>query len=65
MFDEAVSLIGAKKSECIMIGDNIETDIKGAINAGIDVVFFNPEGIPHELEVTYEIFHLNDLKSIL
>ena len=65
MFDEAISLIAAQKNECIMIGDNIDTDIKGAINAGIDVVFFNPEKIPHTLEVTFEIYDLNDLKAIL
>lgn len=29
---------GRNNNECIMIGDNLEIDIKGAINAGIDVI---------------------------
>lgn len=32
-----------KKEECIMIGDNIEVDIKGAINAGIKPILISKE----------------------
>ena len=28
--------------ECIMIGDNLERDIKGALNAGLNAVYYNP-----------------------
>jgi putative hydrolase of the HAD superfamily len=65
MFEKAVEWIGTDKKSCVMIGDNIETDIKGAINASLDVIFFNPDNIPHELPVTYEINKLLKLKSIL
>ena len=30
-------------SECIMIGDNIEVDIKGAINAGLDAILIDSD----------------------
>lgn len=30
-----------EKSECIMIGDSLKTDIKGAINAGIKAIYLN------------------------
>jgi putative hydrolase of the HAD superfamily len=48
-----------------MIGDNLEADIIGAQNAGIDQVFFNPEKRPHPLKVTFEISCLSELRQIL
>lgn len=65
MFNKAIEWIGGDKNEFLMIGDNIDTDIQGALNAEIDVVYFNPESIPHELEVTYEVSSLNEIMSIL
>jgi putative hydrolase of the HAD superfamily len=50
---------------CLMIGDNLEADIIGAQNAGIDQVFFNPEKRPHPLKVTYEISCLSELQQLL
>ena len=41
-FEYAIKSVHAHKSECLMIGDDPEADIKGAANAGIDQVFFNP-----------------------
>src|SRR5690242_18849878 len=32
---------GANAEESVMIGDNIDADIKGAMNAGLDTVFVN------------------------
>ena len=65
MFNKAVEMIGVDKKSCLMIGDNLETDIKGALNASLDVIFFNPDQLKHDLPVTYEIQKLLDLKSIL
>jgi FMN phosphatase YigB (HAD superfamily) len=31
-------------SECVMIGDNLETDVKGAINAGLHAIHYNKKG---------------------
>lgn len=65
MFNKAVEMIGVDKKSCLMIGDNLETDIKGALNADLDVVFFNPDNLEHDLPVTFEIRKLLDLKAIL
>lgn len=65
MFNKAVEMIGVDKKSCLMIGDNLETDIKGALNADLDVVFFNPDNLEHDLPVTFEIRKLIDLKTIL
>lgn len=32
-----------KPSECVMIGDNLELDIKGAQNCGINTIWINPK----------------------
>ena len=55
----------AKPSESIMIGDDLEVDIIGANNVGIDQVFFNPNKISHNENVTFEINDLIELKNIL
>jgi len=65
MFEKAIEWLGADPEECIMIGDNPVTDIQGAINASLDVIYFNPGNLPHSLPVTYEIRSLIELKNIL
>ena len=65
MFNKAVKMIGVDKKDCLMIGDNLETDIKGALNADLDVVFFNPDNLKNDLPVTFEIRKLIDMKAIL
>lgn len=41
IFDHALKVANAKPHESIMIGDNYEADILGAMNVGYDVIFFN------------------------
>jgi len=52
-------------SDSIIIGDDLVVDIVGGRDVGLDQVFFNPEGIKHEEEVTFEIKCLTELKEIL
>ena len=65
IFEYAITSVNAKKSVCLMVGDDIHNDIQGARNAGIDQVFFNPERTEVSLQPTYEIHNLLELKSIL
>lgn len=65
IFEYMLEKVKARDEDCIMIGDNLETDIKGARNAGIDSVFFNPLGIKHKEKITYEITCLSELKEFL
>jgi putative hydrolase of the HAD superfamily len=65
MFLFALSKANCKPEQAIMIGDDLQADILGAQNAGIDQVFFNPNKKTHELNVTFEISKLEELKSIL
>lgn len=65
IFEHTLERIGASREECIMIGDNLRTDIRGASNAAIDHVFFNPSGVNHQDNPTHEISSLLELKEIL
>ena len=47
-----------------MIGDSIEVDIKGAINAGIDQVYVNHLGEICAIKPTYTVYSLKELQSI-
>ncbi len=65
VFNYAMKYSGAKPEKSLMIGDDLQTDIEGAKNAGIDTVFFNPSKIKHDSTPDYEIFCLTDLMRIL
>ena len=64
LFDYAIKAAGADIETSIMIGDAIDVDILGAINVGMDTVYYNPHKKPHERKPTYEIIHLEELMKI-
>lgn len=64
IFEYALNATNAKPEESIMIGDAIDIDILGAINAGWDTVYYNPMKLPHNRRPTYEIVHLEELMNI-
>jgi putative hydrolase of the HAD superfamily len=65
IFDYALKLSGSALQESIMIGDNLEADIQGALNAGWDCVYVNHiNAVCDTLKPTYTVTHLNQLESI-
>ena len=64
IFEYALALAKAKKEESIMIGDSLEADIQGALDFGIDAVFFNDKKSKTENSIT-QINHLLELKKLL
>lgn len=64
IFEFALQKTGAEKKESIMIGDNLDADIKGAMNAGLDTVFVNHLHMKTDIEPTYIIYHLQELEKI-
>jgi len=64
IFEYAFHKANALPAESIMIGDTLDVDIRGAMNAGIDQVFVNHHGITTEMQPTYTINSLKELKSI-
>ncbi len=68
IFDFAFNKTGATPEESIMIGDTMEVDILGAMNAGIDQMHVNhlsdkPESINGKLP-THTVFSLKELEGI-
>lgn len=68
--DEAIFLLALKKasahaSESLMIGDDYDVDMLGAKNVGMDQVLFDPFSKATQVECTFVISDLLELKGIL
>lgn len=64
IFDFALRRAKAKHHESIMIGDCLESDIQGAMNAGIDQVYMNHNNLPCPLKPTYTVYSIQELETI-
>jgi len=65
IFEHALNLAGAVIDESIMIGDSIEADIRGALNFGMDAVYFNPMHLTKPDDVPVQINNLKELMGLL
>jgi putative hydrolase of the HAD superfamily len=64
IFEYALRRTGASPGESIMLGDSLEVDIRGAMNAGIDQVYVNHLRLEPALRPTYTIHSLKELETI-
>lgn len=64
IFDYAFKRTGALPAESIMIGDSIEADIQGGVNAGIDQVYVNHLRRESLVRPTYTVYSLKELEDI-
>ena len=67
-FDYVFKKLGiTDKSEVLVIGDSLTSDIKGGLNAGIDTCWFNPGHSPNNsgIPVSYEIDDIGKLADIV
>jgi putative hydrolase of the HAD superfamily len=64
IFEFALRQTGARKEESIMLGDNLDADIGGAMKFGMDTVFVNHIGEKTDLKPTYIVYHLKELEEI-
>jgi putative hydrolase of the HAD superfamily len=64
IFNYALNLAKAKKENSIMIGDCIEADVQGALDAGLDAVFFNENNVSVANTIK-QVNHLLELKKYL
>lgn len=64
-FDYALKVSGARRETTLMIGDNLNTDIVGAHNAGLDTILFNRWGVEPSDVPTHTVTRLLDIKTIL
>lgn len=64
IFEYAFQKANALPEQSIMIGDSMEADIQGAINAGIDQVYVNHLNIAASIQPTYTVYSLKELENI-
>jgi putative hydrolase of the HAD superfamily len=64
IFEYAFQKTNAVPQQSIMIGDSIEVDIQGAINAGIDQIYVNHLHVAPAIEPTYTVYSLKELENI-
>jgi FMN phosphatase YigB (HAD superfamily) len=65
-FEKILEDLHATKEECLMIGDSLSSDVKGANAVGIDCVWLNQRGTPLPEGVSaVQISSLAELKNLL
>ncbi|MBB1192244.1 noncanonical pyrimidine nucleotidase, YjjG family [Flavobacterium sp. SOK18b] len=64
IFNYALARANAAVTSSIMIGDSYEADVQGALNAGLDAIFFNENSMEVDGNVK-QINHLLQLKNFL
>ena len=65
IFKYAMHLVQANVEDCLMIGDDISTDIKGAAGVGMDQIWTNFTKDKSNFNPTYEVNSLLEIKDIL
>ena len=63
-FQAVLEKLSVKPAECIVIGDNFQTDIQGAKNANIDAIFYQRDAleltnISSDIHVVNKLLHIN------
>lgn len=64
IFEHALNLASTNSNSSVMIGDNWEADIQGALNVGIDAICFNIHGTKLDKHIK-QITNLLELKAYL
>jgi putative hydrolase of the HAD superfamily len=67
-FDYALKMSGASRETTLMIGDNLQSDILGALNSHLDAMLFNRWQVPpkeYPQNLTFVVDHLYDIMTIL
>lgn len=64
IFEYALKNGNAQKEGSIMIGDNIDADVRGAQNVGLDAIFFNAIGAPKPEDINHMIVDLKQLQEL-
>lgn len=64
-FDYALKQTGAQRESTLMLGDNLQTDILGALSSGIDAMLFNRWNVDIKNCPQVPSFIVNNLKEIM
>lgn len=64
-FGYALAKANARKAESIMVGDNFEIDIVGAMRFGMSQIYFNPNNLGCSEAPTHQVRYLLQIRDIL
>lgn len=64
IFEHALQKGEAERKTSVMIGDNLDADVRGAQNAGIEAIFFNSIGLERPEDVRHMIRDLGELQQV-
>ena len=64
-FNYALQVSGAVRETTLMIGDNLQSDVFGALNAGLDAMLFNRWQVPPETLTQTPTFVVDKLSDIM
>lgn len=62
IFEFALSLANTQKERSIMIGDCIDADVQGALNFGMEAIYFNDKNVEISNKIN-QVNHLMELKK--
>lgn len=66
LFDYALQVVGSTAADTVIVGDNYDADILGAMNAGWRAIYFNRDNLPVTgPQPDYMVTALEQLKTIL
>ncbi len=66
IFRAALTPLGIEPREALMVGDGLNSDIRGANNAGIDACWYNPskKALPDDLRAAYILSDIRDCVAV-
>jgi putative hydrolase of the HAD superfamily len=65
IFEMALEKAGASARESLMIGDDLEVDMAGARDIGMDTLYFNPQRQVHGHDLNHEVNSWHQVMEIL
>jgi putative hydrolase of the HAD superfamily len=65
IFNYALEKAGATVQNSVMIGDDLNTDIQGALKVGMKAIYFNPDQKSNNSNVWKEVSSLREIINIL
>lgn len=63
-FDHILAALGADRQDTVMIGDTLSSDIQGAINAGVDSIWYSRNHEKSDLP-TYRVTTLEEIPELV
>lgn len=65
IFQHAITTANSNIENSLMIGDSIEADVRGALNFGMDAIYFNPNFATIPADINWQINNLKELTELL